>query len=180
VSIIRSDPKLKRMTPKNIFAGIINHELLREEARYVKNLSTSIVSTKKDVVALKDSKKSKEKQTQVESSSEEEHDEDEEDEGKGYDEEEMKFISKRRPFKGRRRRRDQRGRATIVARMDILLPNVHMREKMKTITRKRRRTRATRRTRNSQRRGLMDKLMLVKNGAQVMRVLSRKVMTWQP
>jgi hypothetical protein len=26
----------------------------------------------------------------------------------------------------------------------------------------------------------MDKLMLVKNGTQVMRVLSQKVMTWQP
>jgi hypothetical protein len=35
--------------------------LLLEEARYVKNLSKGIVSTKKDVVALKDSKKSKEK-----------------------------------------------------------------------------------------------------------------------
>jgi hypothetical protein len=74
--------------------------LLLEEARYVKNLSKGIVSTKKDVVALKDSKKSKEKKTQVESSSEEEHDEDEEDKEKEYDEEEIKFISKRRSFKG--------------------------------------------------------------------------------
>jgi hypothetical protein len=39
VSIIRSDPKLKRMTPEYILARIINHESLLEEARYVKNLS---------------------------------------------------------------------------------------------------------------------------------------------
>jgi hypothetical protein len=69
MSIIRSDPKLKRMTPEDIIARIINHELLLEEARYVKNLSKCIVSTKKDVVALKASKKSKKKQIQVESSS---------------------------------------------------------------------------------------------------------------
>jgi hypothetical protein len=46
-----------------------------------------------------------------------------------------------------------------------------MRGKMRTMTRKRRKTKATRRTRHSQRRSLMDKLMLVKNETQVMRVL---------
>jgi hypothetical protein len=54
--------------------------LLLEDAKYVKNLSKGIVSTKKNVVALKASKKSKKKQIQVESSSKEEQDEDEEDE----------------------------------------------------------------------------------------------------
>jgi hypothetical protein len=62
--------------------------------------------------------------------------------------------------------------------MDISLPNVHMRGKMRTTTRKRRLTRATRRTRSSQRRSLMDKLMSVKNETQVVRVSSQKVMTW--
>jgi hypothetical protein len=108
VSIIRSDPKLKRLTPEDILARIINHELFLEEARYVKNLSMGIVSTKRDVVALKASKKSKKKQIQVESSNEEEQDEDEEDEEKEYDEDKMalfikkfnKYISKRSPFKG--------------------------------------------------------------------------------
>jgi hypothetical protein len=99
VSIIRSDPNHTKMKLDDILARIINHELLLEEARYVKNLSKGIVSTKKDVVALKASKKNKKKQIQVESSSEEEHDEDETDEEKEYDEEEMalfikKFISK--------------------------------------------------------------------------------------
>jgi hypothetical protein len=108
VSIIRSDPNLTKMKPKDILGRIINYELLLEEDRYVKNLSKGIVSTKKDVVALKANKKSKKKQIQVESSSEEEQDEDEEDEEKKYDEEEMtlfikkfkKYISKRRHFKG--------------------------------------------------------------------------------
>jgi hypothetical protein len=105
VSIVRGDPKLKRMTSEDILARIINHELLLEEARYVKNLSKGIVSTKKDVIALKASKKSKKKQIQVESLSEEEQDE--EDEEKEYDKEELalfikkfnKYISKRGPFK---------------------------------------------------------------------------------
>jgi hypothetical protein len=67
-----------------------------------------------------------------------------------------------------------------MAKMGISLSNVFMRGNMKTMTRKRRRTRATRKTRNLQRRSLMDKLMLVKNGTQVIRVPSQKVMTWQP
>jgi hypothetical protein len=108
VSITRSDPKIKRMTPEDILARIINHELLLEEARYLKNLSKGIVLTKKDVVALKASKKSKKKQIQAESSSEEQ-DEDEEDEEKKYDEDDMalfikkfnEYISKRRPFRRR-------------------------------------------------------------------------------
>jgi hypothetical protein len=107
VSIIRSDLNHKKMKPEDILGRIINHEFLLEEDRYVKNLSKGILSTKKNVVALKVRKKSKKKQIQVESSSEEEQDEGEEDEEKGYGEEERalfimkfnKYISKRRPFK---------------------------------------------------------------------------------
>jgi hypothetical protein len=113
VSIIRGDPKLKRMTPDDVLARIINHELLLEEAKYVKNLSKGIVSTKKDNIALKASKKSKKKQILVESSCEEEQEEDEVDETEEYNEEEMtlfikkfnKYISKRRPFKGDKKER---------------------------------------------------------------------------
>jgi hypothetical protein len=57
VSIIRSDPNHTKMKLEDILVRIINHELLLEEARYVKNLSKGIVSTKNDVVALKSSKK---------------------------------------------------------------------------------------------------------------------------
>jgi hypothetical protein len=64
-------------------------------------------------------------------------------------------------------------------RMDISLPNVHMRERNKIMIRKRSLTKATRKTRNLLR-SLMVKLMLVKNGTQVMRVPNQKVMTWQP
>jgi hypothetical protein len=111
VSIIRGDSKLKRITPEDILARIIKHKLILEEARYVNNLYKGIVSTKKDVVALNTSKKSKKKQIQVESSSEEELDEDEEDEEKECDKEEMalfikkfnKYISKKRSFKGDRK-----------------------------------------------------------------------------
>jgi hypothetical protein len=59
-----------------------------------------------------------------------------------------------------------------VARMGISFSNAHMRREKKTMGRKRSSTKATRKTRNSQRRSLMDKLMLVKNGTQVMRVPS--------
>jgi hypothetical protein len=43
VSIIRNHPNHRRLTPEDIFARIINHELLIEEARYVNNLSKGIV-----------------------------------------------------------------------------------------------------------------------------------------
>jgi hypothetical protein len=188
VSIIISGPNLKRMTPKDILARIINHELILEEARYVKNLSKGIVSTKKDVIALKDSKKSKKKQIQVESSSEEDQDEDEEDEEE-YDKGEMtlfikkfnKYISKRRHFKGDKK---EKTRSKWVcyncSKNGLFISQCLMRGKMKIMIRKRRRTRDTRKIRNSQRRSLMDKLMLVKNRTQMLRVPSQKAMTWQP
>jgi hypothetical protein len=64
--------------------------------------------------------------------------------------------------------------------MGILLPNAHMRGSKKTMTRERSFTKATKKTRNILRKSLMVKLMLAKNGTQVMRVLNRKAMTWQP
>jgi hypothetical protein len=48
--------------------------------------------------------------------------------------------------------------------MGISLPNAHVRGKKKATIRKRSLTKAIRKTKNSQRRSLMDKLMLVKNG----------------
>jgi hypothetical protein len=107
VSIIRGNPKLKRMTPDDVLARIINHELLLKEEKYVKNISKCIVPTKKDSIALKASKKAKKKQMLVESSSKVEQDKDDEDKEE-YDEEEMslfikkfnKYKSKRKPFEG--------------------------------------------------------------------------------
>jgi hypothetical protein len=71
VSIIRGDPILRRMTPEDVLARIINHGLLLEEAKYVKNLSKGIVSTKKEHRS-QGKKEKQEKQIPVESSSEEE------------------------------------------------------------------------------------------------------------
>jgi hypothetical protein len=157
VLIIRGGPILRRISPEDVLARIINHELLLEEARYVKNLSKGIVSTKKDNIALKASKKTKKKPILVESSSEEEQDEDDEEE-KEYDQEEMnlfikkfnKYMSKRRPFKGDKRRKlGQKECPTIVERVDTSLLNVHMREEKKMMTRKKRRRRSTRKIRSS-------------------------------
>jgi hypothetical protein len=73
-----------------------------------------------------------------------------------------------------------RGYAIIMARMDILLPNAHMRGRNKTMIRERSLIKASRKTINILRRSLMVNLILTKNGTQVMRVLNQKAMTWQP
>jgi hypothetical protein len=52
--------------------------------------------------------------------------------------------------------------------------------KNKTITKERSLTKTTRKTKNILRRSYMVKLMLDKNGTQVMRVSSQKMMKWQP
>jgi hypothetical protein len=79
-----------------------------------------------------------------------------------------------------KRSQGQRGCATIAVRIDTSLPNVHMRGRKKTMTRERSLTNAIRKIRNTLRRSLMVKLMLVKDGTQVMRVPSQKVIKWQP
>jgi hypothetical protein len=55
-----------------------------------------------------------------------------------------------------------------------------MRGRKKIMIREKSLTNVTRKIRNILRRSLMVKLMLVKNGTQVMRVLSQKIMKWQP
>jgi hypothetical protein len=52
--------------------------------------------------------------------------------------------------------------------------------KKKTMIRERSLTNVVRNIRNTLRRSIMVKPMLVKNGTQVMRVPSQKVMRWQP
>jgi hypothetical protein len=74
----------------------------------------------------------------------------------------------------------QRGCARIATRMYTSLPNAHMRGRKKTMTRERNLTKATRKTRNILKRSLMVKLILAKNGTQVMRVPSQNLMKWQP
>jgi hypothetical protein len=55
------------------------------------------------------------------------------------------------------------------------LPNAHMRGRKKTMIRERSLTKAIRKIRNTLRRRLLVKLMMIKNGTQVMRVPSQKV-----
>jgi hypothetical protein len=76
-----------------------------------------------------------------------------------------------------KRSQGQKRCATIASRMDISLPNVHMRGRKKTMTRERSLTKARRKTRNILRRSIMVMLILANNGTQVMRVLNQKAMT---
>jgi hypothetical protein len=46
ISLIQQDPTFKRMTPDDFLGKIINHEMLVEEAKHVKNLSKGIISSK--------------------------------------------------------------------------------------------------------------------------------------
>jgi hypothetical protein len=67
-----------------------------------------------------------------------------------------------------------------MAKIDISLPNAHMRERKKTITKEKSLTKGIRKIKNILRRSVMVKLMLAKNRTQVMGILNRKVMTSQP
>jgi hypothetical protein len=187
VTLIHQDPAYKKMTPDDVLGRIMNHEINIQEANNIKNLHKGISTSKKQDIALK-ANKSQKKKVLIESPSEEE--EEKEDSEREYDEDEMtlfirkfnKFIKKRRPYKGERKEKPMSKRmcATIAVRMDTSLPNVHMRGRNKTMTRERSLTKGIRKIRNTLRRSLMVKPMLVKNGTQVMRVLRWKVMRWQP
>jgi hypothetical protein len=43
ISLIQQDPTFERMTPDDVLGKIINHEMLVEEAQFVKNLSKGII-----------------------------------------------------------------------------------------------------------------------------------------
>jgi hypothetical protein len=94
IFLIQQDLTFKKMTSDDVLGKIINHEILIEEAQHVKNWSKGIISSRKQDIPFKASKKSKRKKVVEESSSEEE-DEDSDDESTGYDPEEMAlFIRK--------------------------------------------------------------------------------------
>jgi hypothetical protein len=107
ISLIQQDPTFKKMTLDDVLGKIINHEMLIEEAQHVKNLSKGIISSTKQDIAFKATKKSKSKKDVEESSSEEE-DDDSNDVSIEYDPEEMslfirrfsKLMSKQKIFKG--------------------------------------------------------------------------------
>jgi hypothetical protein len=94
ISLIQQDLAFKKMTPDDVLGKIINHEMLVEEAQHVKNLSKEIISSKKQDIAFKATKKSKRKKIVEESTSEEEVD-DSNDESIEYNPEEMALFIKR-------------------------------------------------------------------------------------
>jgi hypothetical protein len=61
ISLIQQDTTFKKMTLDDVLGKIINHEKLVEEAQHVKNLSKGIISSKKQDITFKATKKSKSK-----------------------------------------------------------------------------------------------------------------------
>jgi hypothetical protein len=102
------------------------------------------------------------------------HNEDE----KANDEDEValfikKFITKGRPYKGDRREKSRSKRVCYnCCKNGYFIAQCPYERKEEGNEKKRSLTKATRKTRGSQRRSPMVKLMLVKNGTQVMRVSS--------
>jgi hypothetical protein len=119
---------------------------------------------------------------------EEEEEKEEEDNEREYDEDEValfikkfnKFIKKRRPYKGERKEKPRSKRVCYNYGKNGHFITQCPYERKKTMTRETSLTKALRKIRNILRRGLMAKLMLAKNGTQVMRIPSQKVMKWQP
>jgi hypothetical protein len=70
ISLIQQDPTFKKMTPDDVLSKTINHKMLVEEVQHIKNISKWIISSKKQDIAFKPTKKSKSKKIVEESSSE--------------------------------------------------------------------------------------------------------------
>jgi hypothetical protein len=184
VVLIRQDPTYKRMTSDDVLGMIINYEMYIEEAKHIKNLYKGVTTTKKQDIALKAGNKRKKKQIMIESSSEEEEEDD--DEEKEYDEDEMalfikkfnKYISKRRAFKGDKK---EKTRSKIVCyncgKSEHFIAQCPYERKDEDNDKNKKKGKSYKKTRNSQRKSPMGKLMSVKSETQVMRVLSRRVMT---
>jgi hypothetical protein len=181
VVLIRQDPTYKRMTSDDVLGMIINYEMYIEEAKHIKNLYKGVTTTKKQDIALKAGNKRKKKQIMIESSSEEDDDEEKE-----YDEDEMalfikkfnKYISKRRAFKGDKK---EKTRSKIVCyncgKSEHFIAQCPYERKDEDNDKNKKKGKSYKKTRNSQRKSPMGKLMSVKSETQVMRVLSRRVMT---
>ena len=87
-TLIRESPNCKKMSPDEVLGKIINHEMMKKEVQYVKNLSKGTSSSRNKDIALKASKKSKGKKVVKESSSDE-------DESFDFDDEDMALFVKR-------------------------------------------------------------------------------------
>jgi hypothetical protein len=182
VTLICQDPAYKKMTSNDVLGRIMNHEMKIQEENNIKNLYKGVSTYKKQDIALK-ANKSKKKKVWIESPSEEEEDNERE-----YDTDEValfikklnKFINKRRPYKGERKEKPMSKRVCYNYGNNEHFIVQCPYERKKTMARERSLTMTTRKIRNTLRRSLMVRLKLVKNGTQVIRVSSQKVMKWQP
>jgi hypothetical protein len=92
-----------------------------------------------------------------------------------------KFIKKKRPYKGDRREKPMSKRVCYnYGKNEYFITQCTYERKEEDNDKKKKLVKSYKKTRNSQRRSPMVKLMLMKNGTQVMRVPSQKVMKWQP
>jgi hypothetical protein len=106
VALICQDSTYKKITSDDVLGRIMNYEMNIQEANNIKNLYKGVSTSKKKDIALKANKRKK--KVLIESPSEEEEDNERE-----YDEYEValfikkfnKFIKKRRPYKGERKKK---------------------------------------------------------------------------
>jgi hypothetical protein len=183
VALIRQDPAYKKMTSVDVLGRIMNHEMNIQEANNIKNLYKGVSTSKNQDIALIGNK-SKKKKVLIESPSEEEEEEEEEDSEREYDEDEMalfikkfnKFIKKRRPYKGERKVKPRSKRVCYNCGKNghFIAKCPYERKEEDNDKRKKYLIVKPMLAKNG------TQVMLAKNGTQVMRVLSQKVMRWQP
>jgi hypothetical protein len=178
VALIRQDLAYKKMTSDDVLGRIMNHEMNIQEANNIKNLYKGVSTSKKQDIALK-ANKTKKKKVLNESPGEEEEDSERE-----YDEDEMalfikkfnKFIKKRRPYKGERKVKPRSKRVCYNCGKNghFIAKCPYERKEEDNDKRKKYLIVKPMLAKNG------TQVMLAKNGTQVMRVLSQKVMRWQP
>jgi hypothetical protein len=92
-----------------------------------------------------------------------------------------KYISKRRPFKEDKKEKTRSKRVYYNCRKnEYFIAQCPYERKDGDNNKKKKKDKSYKKDKKFTKKSLMDKLMSSKNGTHVMRVLSRKVMTWQP
>jgi hypothetical protein len=184
VALIRQDPAYQKMSSDDVLGRIINHEMNIQEANNFKNLYKGVSTLKKQDIALK-ANKCKKKKVLIETPSEEE----EEDNKREYDEDELvlfikkfnKFIMRRMPYKGERKEKPMSKRVCCnYDKNEHFIAQCPYERKEEDNNKSKKFDKDYKKDKNILRRSLLVKLMLTKNGTQVMRVSNQKAMTWQP
>jgi hypothetical protein len=188
ISLIQQDPTFKKMTPDDVLGKIINHEMLVEEAQHVKNLSKGIISSKKQDIAFKATKKSKGKKVVEESSSEKEVD-NSNDESTEYDPKEMslfirrfsKLMGKQKFFKGDKKEKfiSKTKRACYnCGKYGHYIANCSYEHREEDDDIRRRKRRRAKRKTSTTRRKPMVRHILARSGTPMMRAPTLIVMMW--